>query len=49
MVNGFVQNRKQPRLEVLNDIGHTLDVDVRDLIMPKKVNDRHKRNNRSLN
>ena len=26
MVNGYVQNRQQPRLEVLNDIAEILDV-----------------------
>ncbi|TPN80976.1 helix-turn-helix domain-containing protein [Aquimarina algicola] len=39
MVNGYVQNRQQPRLEVLNEIAHILDVDVRELIMPTKDND----------
>ena len=29
MVNGYVQNRQQPRLEVLNDIAKILDVDVK--------------------
>ena len=28
MVNGYVQNRQQPRLEVLNDIAEILDVDI---------------------
>ena len=32
MVNGYVQNRQQPRLEVLNDIAEILDVDVKELI-----------------
>ena len=36
MVNGYVQNRKQPRLEVLNDIADVLDVDVRELIKSRK-------------
>lgn len=36
MVNGYVQNRQQPRLEVLNEIALILDVDVRELIMPSK-------------
>ena len=34
MVNGYVQNRQQPRLEVLNDIAEILNVDVRELIKP---------------
>ena len=33
MVNGYVQNRQQPRLEVLNDIAEILDVDVRNLLV----------------
>jgi transcriptional regulator with XRE-family HTH domain len=36
MVNGYVQNRQQPRLEVLTDIAKILDVDVRELIVPTK-------------
>jgi putative transcriptional regulator len=39
MVNGYVQNRQQPRLEILNKIARILDVDVRELIMPTKDND----------
>ncbi len=37
MVNGYVQNRQQPRLEVLNDIAKILDVDVVELIAPSKT------------
>lgn len=36
MVNGYVQNRQQPRLEVLNEIAVILDVDVRLLIESNK-------------
>lgn len=36
MVNGYVQNRKQPRLEVLNEIAEILDIDVKDLIVSNK-------------
>jgi len=36
MVNGYVQNRQQPRLEILNVIAEILDVDVRDLIVSNK-------------
>ena len=36
MVNGYVQNRQQPRLEVLNDISEILDVDVRNLLVGNK-------------
>ncbi|PWK18471.1 Cro/C1-type helix-turn-helix DNA-binding protein [Maribacter polysiphoniae] len=38
MVNGYVQNRQQPRLEVLADIAKILDVDVKDLIVSTKEN-----------
>ena len=38
-VNSYVQNRQQPRLEVLNEIALILDIDVRELIMPTKDND----------
>lgn len=37
MVNGYVQNRQQPRLEVLSDIAKILDVDVKDLIVSTKA------------
>ena len=36
MVNAYVQNRQQPRLEVLNDIAKILDVDVKELIVSSK-------------
>jgi transcriptional regulator with XRE-family HTH domain len=36
MVNGYVQNRQQPRLEVLNEVARILDVDVRELIVSNK-------------
>ena len=36
MVNGYVQNRQQPRLEVLNEIAEILDVDVINLIVSNK-------------
>lgn len=32
MVNSYVQQRRQPRLEILFDIANILEVDVRDLI-----------------
>ena len=38
MVNGYVQNRQQPRLEVLIEIAKLLDVDVKELIVSTKVN-----------
>jgi len=33
MVNSYVQNRKQPRLEVLYDIAKVLDVNVKELLI----------------
>lgn len=36
MVNGYVQNRRQPSLENLNRIANILDVDVKDLIISNK-------------
>ena len=35
-VNSYVQNRKQPRLEVLSEIAKILDVDIKDLIVSSK-------------
>lgn len=36
MVNGYVQNRQQPRLEVLFEIAKILDVEVADLLAAQK-------------
>jgi putative transcriptional regulator len=38
MVNSYVQNRQQPRLEVLYEIAKILDVEVKELLVesPKK-------------
>jgi transcriptional regulator with XRE-family HTH domain len=36
MVNAYVQNRQQPRLEVLMDIANILDIDVKELIISNK-------------
>ena len=36
MVNGYVQNRQQPRLEVLNEIAEIIDVDIKDLIVSSR-------------
>lgn len=33
IVNGYVQNRKQPRLEVLFEIGKLLGVDPKELLV----------------
>ncbi len=35
-INSYVQNRQQPRLEVLNQIAEILDVDIKDLIVSSK-------------
>ena len=34
--NSYVQNRQQPRLEVLNKIADILDVDIKSLIISSK-------------
>ncbi|HPQ29754.1 MAG: helix-turn-helix domain-containing protein [Synergistaceae bacterium] len=36
MVNSYVQNRQQPRLEVLFEIAKILDVEVADLLAEQK-------------
>jgi len=36
MVNSYVQNRQQPRLEVLYEIAKILDVEVKDLLIERK-------------
>jgi len=36
MVNGYVKNRRQPTLELLNQIAEILDIDVKDLIISNK-------------
>jgi len=38
MVNGYVQNRQQPRLEILMSISEILDVDIKELIISNKAN-----------
>jgi transcriptional regulator with XRE-family HTH domain len=35
MVNSYVQNRQQPRLEILYQIAEILEVEVRDLLKEK--------------
>ncbi len=37
MVNSYVQNRKQPRLEVLYDIAKILNVNVKELLIDNKI------------
>lgn len=39
MVNGYVQNRQQPRLEILYEIAKILDVEVKDLLINIKKDD----------
>jgi transcriptional regulator with XRE-family HTH domain len=36
MVNGYVQNRQQPRLEVLYEIANILNIDVKELLKTNK-------------
>jgi len=36
MLNGYVQNRKQPRLKVLYEIAKILDVEVKELLVEQK-------------
>jgi putative transcriptional regulator len=36
-VNAYVQNRQQPRLEILISIAEILDIDVKELIISKKM------------
>lgn len=36
MVNVYVQNRQQPRLEILMEIANILDIDVKELIISNK-------------
>jgi transcriptional regulator with XRE-family HTH domain len=36
IVNGYVQNRQQPRLEALYEIAKILDVEVKDLLIERK-------------
>ena len=38
MVNSYVQNRQQPRLEILMQIANILDIDVKELIISNKEN-----------
>lgn len=37
MVNAYVQNRQQPRLEILYEIANILKIDVKDLLKSNKV------------
>lgn len=42
MVNAYVQNRQQPRLEVLYEIAKILDVEVKDLLVELKSDKKKK-------
>lgn len=37
MVNSYVQNRQQPRLEILYEIAEILEIDVKELLQSNKV------------
>jgi putative transcriptional regulator len=37
MVNAYVQNRQQPRLEILIRISEILNIDVKELIFSNKI------------
>ena len=37
MVNAYVQNRQQPRLEILYEIAEILEIDVKELLQSNKV------------
>ncbi len=37
MVNAYVQNRQQPRVEILYEIADLLSVDVKDLLVSNKL------------
>lgn len=37
MVNSYVQNRKQPRLEVLYEIAKILDISVKELLIDNEI------------
>lgn len=38
MVNSYVQNRRQPSIEVLYDIANLLNIDVKELLVSNKAN-----------
>ena len=37
MVNAYVQNRQQPRIEILYEIAELLSVDIKDLLVSNKL------------
>lgn len=40
MVNAYVQNRQQPRVEILYEIAELLSVDVKDLLVSNKIEEK---------
>jgi transcriptional regulator with XRE-family HTH domain len=40
MVNSYIQNRQQPRLEILFEIAQILNVEVKELIQEKNKNEK---------
>ena len=38
MVNSYVQNRRQPSIEILYSIAEILDIDAKELLVTKKRN-----------
>lgn len=40
MVNAYVQNRQQPRIEILYEIADLLAVDVKDLLVSNKIEEK---------
>ena len=38
MVNSYIQNRQQPRLEILYEIANILKIDVKELLKSNKIN-----------
>lgn len=40
MVNSYVQNRRQPSLEILNQVAEILDIDVTELIVSNKASNK---------
>ena len=37
MVNSYVQNRRQPSIEILYEVANLLEIDVRTLLMPNEI------------
>ena len=41
IINGYAQNKNQPKLEVLYEIARLLSVDVKDLLVSEPVTSKH--------